>query len=130
MTTGYHHVSLTVRDLEASVSWYADLLELGKMMEEAHDGGRAVVLARPEEGLFLGLHAHDEADPAPFDEHRTGLDHVAIGVPDRAALADWIRRCDERGIEHSEIKDRPWGSVVTLRDPDNIQLELCSPPAG
>lgn len=126
--TGYHHLSLTVPDLETSVSWYADLLGLSPMMEEVHEGGRAVVLADPGAGVFIGLHAHDDGDTGVFDERRTGLDHVALGVRDRAELEEWVRVLAERGIEHSEVKDRPWGSVVTFRDPDHIQLEFCCPP--
>jgi glyoxylase I family protein len=128
--SGYHHLSLSVRDLEASVSWYADLLGLHKMMEETHDGGRAIGLVQPEVGLFLGLHAHDSGDRQLFDETRTGLDHVAIGVADRDELDTWERVLTEKGVVHSGIADRPWGSVLTFRDPDNIQLEFCSPPVS
>jgi glyoxylase I family protein len=128
--SGYHHLSLTVRDLEASVSWYADLLGLSKMMEETHDGGRAIVLVQPEVGLFLGLHAHDSGDRQPFDETRIGLDHVAIGVADRDDLEAWERVLTDKGVVHSAIADRPWGSVLAFRDPDNIQLEFYSPPVS
>lgn len=127
--TGFHHLSLTVRDLEASVTWYAELLQLDKFMEETHDGGRAVILARPEAGLFLGLHRHEGTPADRFDETRTGLDHVAIGVADHAELEGWARTLDDQGIPHSPIADRPWGSVLVFRDPDNIQLELACPPA-
>jgi catechol-2,3-dioxygenase len=119
-----------VRDLEASVSWYADLMGLHKMMEETHDGGRAIVLMKPEAGLFLGLHAHDSGDRERFDETRTGLDHVALGVADRGELEAWERVLTDKGVEHSAIADRAWGSVLTFRDPDNIQLEFCSPPVS
>jgi len=128
--SGYHHLSLTVRDLESSVSWYADLMGLHKMMEETHDGGRAIVLIQPEVGLFLGLHAHDSGDHQLFDETRTGLDHVALGVADRGELEAWERVLTDKGVEHSPIADRAWGSVLTFRDPDNIQLEFCSPPVS
>lgn len=127
--SGYHHLSLTVRDLEASVSWYADLLGLQKMMDEVYDAGRAVVLADFETGLFLGLHGHDSSDGGIFDETRTGLDHLSFGVADRTELEHWQRTLAERGIPHSAIADRSWGSVLAFRDPDNIQLEFCAPAA-
>jgi glyoxylase I family protein len=128
--TGYHHLSLTVCDLEASVAWYADLFGLQKMMEELHDGGRAIVLIQPDTGLTIGLHAHERNDGSPFDETRTGLDHLAVGVADRTELAAWQETLAAKGITHSPIADRPWGSVLVFRDPDNIQLELCAPPAA
>lgn len=35
------------------------------------------------------------------------------------------RRFEERGVEHSEVKDAASGAtMITLRDPDNIQLEV------
>ncbi len=125
-----HHISLTVTDLDASCTWYQDLLGLSTMMDEEHDGGHAVVLADFDAGLFLGLHRHDGSNGDRFDETRTGLDHVAISVPSRDVLADWVRRLDAAGIEHSEISDQPWGSLIAFRDPDNIQLEFCSPPTA
>ena len=126
--TGVHHLSLTVRELPASVDWYIDLFDLQKMMDEAHDGGRAVVLCDPDMRLFVGLHAHDANDGTRFDETRTGLDHISFGVPDRDALVAWQARLAERDVTCSPISDQPWGSVLVFRDPDDIQLELCAPP--
>jgi glyoxylase I family protein len=122
-----HHISFTVRDLDRSVAWYGDLFDLAPMMEEEHGGGRAVVLAGPGTSVFIGLHTHVGTGPQPFAETTVGLDHVAFAVADRSSLEAWQRRLDERGVAHSEIKDRPYGSILTLRDPDNIQMELYAP---
>lgn len=130
MLTGYHHLSLTVTDLDASVAWYSELFGMQRMMDEKHDGGRAIVLVRPDCHLYLGLHEHEHNDGRGFDETRTGLDHASFGVPDRATLVRWTETFADRGITHSPISDQPWGSVLAFRDPDNIQLELCSPPAA
>jgi glyoxylase I family protein len=128
--TGYHHLSLTVTDLPARVAWYTDLFGLQQMMDEKHDGGRAVVLMRPDYSLFIGLHEHEDNDGRPFDETRTGLDHVSLAVADRPTLERWQATLAERGVPHSPISDQPWGSVLVFRDPDNIQLELCCPPTA
>lgn len=126
---GFHHLSLTVTDLAASVAWYSDVFGLDRMMDEDHEGGRAVVLVGAG-GLFIGLHAHDANDSQPFAEHRTGLDHIAFAVAARNELVSWREGLVERGVRCAAIADRPWGSVLVFRDPDNIQLELCSPPAS
>ena len=63
----------------------------------------------------------------PFDEARTGLDHVALNVATRADLEAWTHWLDELGIEHSGIRagDVPFAfATVVFRDPDNIQIEL------
>jgi glyoxylase I family protein len=128
--TGFHHLSLTVTDLEASAAWYQKTFGLQQVMEEAHEGGRALVFMQPDTGVFIGLHAHDTNDVSSFDEARTGLDHVSFSVPSRHDLVEWEKTLRNRGIVVSAISDQPWGSVLVFRDPDNIQLELCAPPAA
>ena len=125
---GVHHLSFTVRNLEESLAWYRELFGMSTMMDESHEGGRAVVLMHPGGTLFLGLHAHAANDGERFSETRTGLDHIALSVPGRAELVAWLARLDELGITHSPIKDVSYGSLITLRDPDNIQLELIANP--
>ena len=128
--TGFHHMSLTVTDLEASAAWYQDVFGLTQVMEETHEGGRELVFMQPETGVFLGLHAHGASDRRPFDETRTGLDHVSFSVGSRDDLVEWEKALRDRGVPVSAISDQPWGSVLVFRDPDNIQLELCAPPVS
>jgi catechol 2,3-dioxygenase-like lactoylglutathione lyase family enzyme len=124
--TGLHHVSLTVRDLQRSTDWYCGLLDLTKVIEEAHpDGsGFGVVLADPQFKLVIGLHSHTANPGEPFSEARTGLDHASIGVPDQSELGEWERRLEERHVPHSRVNHAAYGSVLVFRDPDNIQLEF------
>jgi catechol-2,3-dioxygenase len=68
--------------------------------------------------------AHDEAASDRFDERAVGLDHVALNVADRSTLEEWARHLDRLGVTHSGIKEENGGPLITLRDPDNIQLEL------
>jgi len=123
------HVALTVRDLSVSVPWYEALLGGEPALDEDTDPDfhHTVYLLG---NTLLGLHQH--AKPAPderFSEFRVGLDHVAFGCADRAELERWALRLDELGIEHSEIKDRAYGSGVSFRDPDGIALEFFAPPS-
>jgi glyoxylase I family protein len=97
-------------------------------VEPHHQGtGYAVVMARPDTALFLGLDHHTVHDGEAFGEHRTGLDHFAIGVERREDLDAWVEHFDRLGVAHSEINDRdePFRyATLIFRDPDNIQLEL------
>lgn len=131
-TTGVRHFSPTVSDVEASAAWYARVFGLTRVPTVAphhgdEDGGYAVLLVDPRTGFLFGLHHHDDLLPGAFDERRVGLDHIAFGVADRAALDTWTRWLDDLGVAHSGVIDkdgtRPY-SVVVFRDPDNIQLEL------
>lgn len=124
---GYHHVNLSVTDLDASIGWYTKVLGLTERFRGEVDGMTKAVLAGPG-GIALGLTAHGTlASGDAFSERRTGLDHVALLVADAAALEQWKERLDELGVAHSGIKPSLLGSLITLRDPDNVQLELFAP---
>ena len=127
---GLHHIAMTVTDLEASIAWYRRVFGIVYQMEEAHEGGVGKVLADERWGLVIVLHHHDANQGERFSERRTGLDHVGLAVGSRAELEDWQRHLAGLGVSHSPIADRPYGSVLVFRDPDNIQLELFAPPSA
>jgi catechol 2,3-dioxygenase-like lactoylglutathione lyase family enzyme len=137
-TTGFHHFSLTVRDVEASAAWYTRVFGLRRFpatfphwSDEA--GGHAIVLMHTTNGYIIGVHHHQTNGGETFQEARTGLDHLALGVSAREDLDTWARWLDELGIPHSGVIDatEPIAySVLVFRDPDNIQLELAYMPTG
>jgi hypothetical protein len=44
-------------------------------------------------------------------------------------VRDFNRRFEELGVVHSDVKEGSSGTaIVTLRDPDNIQLEVFGGP--
>jgi glyoxylase I family protein len=129
---GYHHFAATVSDVEASAQWYERVFGMSRVpVPFPHYGGKksgyAVVLTEPRSGIALGLHHHDTNPGQPFDERRTGLDHMSFAVADRADLNVWASWLDSLGVENSGVTDAgdpvPY-SVVVFRDPDDIQLEL------
>jgi glyoxylase I family protein len=128
--TGAHHAALTVTDLDRSLAWYTDLLGLVELFGDDREEGRLRVLAHPDSGWILGLRQYPQKPGGTFDEFRTGLDHFAFGVPDRAALDAWEEELRRRGdITFTPIVDTPIGSVIVFRDPDNIQLEFWLSPS-
>lgn len=128
ITGSVHHLNLSVSDLERSSGWYQRLLGLSELTRlSAEDGSWSKVLLRHPSGLLVGLTQHRRNDAQPFDEWRCGVDHVALAVTDVDALRAWEARLDELGVVRSPIKTTPLGSLITIRDPDNIQLELYAP---
>jgi glyoxylase I family protein len=133
-----HHVALTVTDLDASIAWYGKVFGISYKMEEAHPGGTGKLLADDTWRLVIVLHRHDDNEGERFKETRTGLDHLGLAVSNRAELEVWQAHLAEVGVEKSSaadrpntqspINDRPYGSVLVFRDPDNIQLEMFAPP--
>ena len=124
------HVALTVRDLSISVPWYQALLDAEPVLDEDTDPNMHHTVYLLGNGTLLGLHQHEQAAPAgQFSEFSVGLDHVAFGCSDRAELETWARRLDELGVANGGIKDAPYGSGVSFRDPDGIALEFFAPPS-
>ena len=134
--TGIHHFSPTVSDVEASAAWYERVFSMIRVPitfahHEREETGYAVMLIDPVSGLAIGLHHNEGNEGEPFDEARTGLDHIGFRVPDRASLDAWVAKLDGLGVEHSGVRDIttpvPFSTLV-FRDPDNIQLELIYSP--
>ena len=133
-----HHVALTVTDIDASVPWYERVFGIAQQMEGPHEGGAQKLLADEAWQLIIVLHRHDANEKEPFSERRTGLDHFGMAVPTRAELEAWQAHLEEMGVARaaaadrpctqSPIADTPYGSFLVFRDPDNIQLEMYSPP--
>ena len=126
--SGAHHAALTVTDVDRSVAWYEDLLGMQTLFGDDNDEVTFKLLSHPS-GWYLGLREYKGKPKDTFDEYRTGLDHFAFTVPTQDDLDQWLATLQEKGVTTSEIKVTPIGSVITFRDPDNIQLELrASPP--
>lgn len=129
---GFHHVSLSVTDVDRSAQWYADVLGFEVVTSVDGEGFRRTRLRASASGLTLTLTQHDgnEGEGDRFDESRTGLDHVAL-VVDNDDVPEWKSHFEELEVDHSEVKATPaGGTIITLRDPDNIQLEVFATPSS
>jgi len=135
-----HHIALTVTDLDASIAWYEKVFDITCQLEVPHQGGTGKVLADDAWQFMIALHHHDTNQSERFTETQTGLDHVGLVVPTRADLEVWQAHLEALGVARSAvadrpctqapIDDRPFGSILVFRDPDNIQLELFALPSS
>ena len=125
--TGGHHIALTVTDADRSAEWYSGLLGMSVLAAGDDETVKVRVLVDAASGWLLGLRQYHGREGGGFDEFRTGLDHFAFGVENRAALEKWERELSARGIAYTPIAETSIGSVIVFRDPDNIQLEFWLP---
>jgi catechol 2,3-dioxygenase-like lactoylglutathione lyase family enzyme len=125
--TGGHHIALTVPVADRSAEWYSGLLGMSVLAAGDDETVKVRVLVDAVSGWMLGLRQYHGREGDGFDEFRTGLDHFAFGVENRAALEEWERELSARGIAYTPIAETSIGSVIVFRDPDNIQLEFWLP---
>ncbi len=123
---GFSHLSLSVTGLDRSTDWYREVLGFALDSRVEGNGFLRNRLRHPDAGITLTLTAHEAGSGEPFDERRTGMDHVAFAVPTIEDLHNVKALLEARGVDHSEVKPTASGAggMITFRDPDNIQLEL------
>lgn len=115
------HVHLKVADLDRSLAFYRDVLGFEVMQRY---GDQAVFLSAGGYHHHLGLNTWESKGGRPPAPGTTGLYHTAILYPDRAALADALRRLVEAGIRLDGASDHGVSEALYLSDPDGNGVEL------
>ena len=118
----FHHVSLTVTDLDRSANWYSTVLGMQEVFREDSPTRKAAVFRFPAGGWSVGLVNHVDAGGTRFDPGITGLDHLAFAVETSEELREWSARLETHGVEHSGPIPVPPGEILNLKDPDGIAL--------
>jgi catechol 2,3-dioxygenase len=72
----------------------------------------------------IGLNTWESLGGSPPPPDTTGLYHLAIVYPTRAALADALHRLIEAGIRLEGASDHGVSEALYLRDPDGNGVEL------
>lgn len=115
------HVHLTVSDLERSLAFYRDVLGFE---ETARYGRDAVFVSAGGYHHHIGLNTWAGRGAPPPAPGTTGLYHFAILLPDRASLANAVRRVLEHHVPLEGASDHGVSEAVYLRDPDGNGIEL------
>jgi catechol 2,3-dioxygenase len=115
------HVHLKVADIERSLEFYVGVLgfELQQRM-----GPDAAFVSAGGYHHHIGLNTWQSRGGTPPPPGHTGLFHVAIRYPDRATLADALRRLVEAQVPVSGASDHGVSEAIYLADPDGNGIEL------
>lgn len=115
------HVHLKVADLERALGFYGGVL--GFALTQRY-GSQAAFVSAGGYHHHIGLNTWESAGGTPPPPGTTGLYHLAILYPDRAALADALRRVEAAGIPLDGASDHGVSEALYLRDPDGNGVEL------
>ena len=115
------HVHLRVADLDRALGFYRDVLGFTVMQRL---GRSAAFLSAGGYHHHIGLNTWESLGGRPPAPGSTGLYHLAILYPTRAALADALRRLLTAGISLDGAADHGVSHALYLRDPDGNGVEL------
>ena len=115
------HVHLKVADIDRALGFYRDVL--GFEITQRY-GDQAVFLSAGGYHHHIALNTWESAGGPPPARGTTGLYHLAILYPSRAALADALLRLDRAGIRLDGASDHGVSEALYLRDPDGNGVEL------
>jgi uncharacterized glyoxalase superfamily protein PhnB len=118
--------SLTVKDLQKSLAWYADVV--GFAVDRKHE--------REGKLMAVSLRAGDVRVLITQDDGARGWDRVkgegfSLQITTDQNIDEIAKRIKEHGSSlDSEPADTPWGArVFRVRDPDGFKLVISSPPS-
>ena len=115
------HVHLKVADIERALAFYCGVL--GFQLQQRF-GASAAFISAGGYHHHIGLNTWESLGGAPPPPRATGLYHLAILYPSRAALAHALRRLVNAGIPLDGASDHGVSEALYLRDPDQNGVEL------
>ena len=115
------HVHLRVADIDRALAFYCGVL--GFQVTQRYGPGAAFVSAGGYHH-HIGLNTWESQGGSPPPRGSTGLYHLAILYPTRAALADALRRLTSAGIALDGASDHGVSEALYLSDPDGNGVEL------
>jgi catechol 2,3-dioxygenase-like lactoylglutathione lyase family enzyme len=136
-TQGVHHITLVGADRQTSIDFWEGVLGMPFVFEQPNldRESESHLYFDPGDGRLITIFTNEARKP---DATRTSTDtgavhHIAFSVS-QATFNQAVVRLDERGIQHSGVKDRGFMDSIYFTDPLGLLIELSSyrfvPPAG
>lgn len=121
--TSVRHIKLPVTDLERSVSWYRELLDLEPWMEFVEGNElRGASLMDVDAGFMIALRLREHCASQP---DLAGFDPVAFNLHSRETLDTLVKRAEQLGARHSGIREQgAFGASLDILDPDSTHIRF------
>jgi catechol 2,3-dioxygenase-like lactoylglutathione lyase family enzyme len=132
-----HHITLVGADRQTSIDFWEGVLGMPFVFEQPNldNPGESHLYFDPGDSRLITVFT-DEArkpDPARTSTAIGAVHHIAFAVSS-ASFQQAALRLDERGIEHTGVKDRGFMDSIYFNDPLGLLIEFASyrfePPAG
>jgi catechol 2,3-dioxygenase-like lactoylglutathione lyase family enzyme len=134
---GVHHITIVGADRQTSIDFWEGLLGMPFVFEQPNldNASESHLYFDPGDGRLITVFTNEDRAVEP---ERTPTDvgcvhHIAFAVS-KASFDQAVERLDERGVRHSEIKDRGFMDSIYFEDPLGLLIELASyrfePPHG
>ena len=136
-TQGVHHITLVGADRQTSIDFWEGVLGMPFVFEQPNldRASESHLYFDPGDGRLITIFTDESRKPDPT---RTPTDigcvhHLALAVS-QATFKQSVERLDERGVQHSGVKDRGFMNSIYFKDPLGLLIELAAyrfePPGG
>ncbi len=129
MKLKFHHVAITVRNIEKSVKWYKDKLDF-KVLHDYEKHGMHIVQLKKDEVRLELFHFSKATKTLPNyrkelmnDLHVLGTKHLCIEVDDLDAIIKYLK---SKGVTFATQIDTAGfgGRYIFFKDCNGILIEL------
>src|ERR671934_427238 len=139
---GVHHITLVGADRRTSIDFWEGVLGMPFVFEQPNLDNEAEshLYFDPGDGRLItvftdeGRTTDQERAAAIREAKEAGHVHHLAFALSQATFRQTVHRLDERGIEHSGVKDRGFMDSIYFEDPLGLLIELASyrfePPHG
>jgi glyoxalase family protein len=134
---GVHHITIVGANRQTSIDFWEGVLGMPFVFEQPNldNASESHLYFDPGDGRLITVFTNEEREPNanPTPREPGFVHHLAFALS-QATFAQTVERLDERGIEHSGVKDRGFMDSIYFEDPLGLLIELASyrfePPPG
>jgi catechol 2,3-dioxygenase-like lactoylglutathione lyase family enzyme len=128
-TQGVHHITIVGADRETSIGFWEGVLGMPFVFEQPNldNAAESHLYFDPGDGRLITIFTSEDRthDPARTPTDPGCVHHLAFALS-QAMFSQTVERLDERGIEHSGVKDRGFMDSIYFKDPLGLLIELAS----
>jgi glyoxalase family protein len=128
-TQGVHHITINGADRQTAIDFWEGVLGMPFVFEQPNldNESESHLYFDPGDGRLITVFTNEERAPdrTPTPREPGYVHHLAFALS-HATFEQTVGRLDERGIQHSGVKDRGFMDSIYFEDPLGLLIELAS----